>query len=69
MIYQMPDTITLTVECGTLKATITEELHTITEFLDQCRRAALALGYQPQTWDEAILDAADDLRQDNEPST
>lgn len=60
----MYDPITLTVEREFTHIAITEQAASLTEFLELCRRAALALGYHPDNWDEAILDAADDLRQD-----
>lgn len=71
----MYDPITLTVEREFDKISLTQPHGSVFGFLLLVKKMALAMGYHPDTWDEAILEAADEIQQDqllrerNEPST
>jgi hypothetical protein len=64
----MNDTLTLTVTAYGKTVTITQsEDIDIHEFLDTCKHLAITVGYHPQSWDDAILSAADDIvNEDNQ---
>ena len=55
-------TMTLTVTAYGKTITITQpddvDIH---EFLDNCKALAMAIEYHPESWDEAILAASDDI--------
>lgn len=39
----------------------------INDFLDLCKCAALGLSYQQRSWEDAILDAAEEIKEMNGP--
>jgi hypothetical protein len=53
------DLLTLTIEYEGMKVTISEEMrHRAHDLLGVFRRAALAMNHSPESWDDAITDAA-----------
>jgi hypothetical protein len=64
MSHPLYDPITLTVEREFDKISLTQPHGTVYEFLFLVKKMALAMGYHPDNWDEAILEAADEIQQD-----
>jgi hypothetical protein len=66
MIPDIARTIRLTVSSdeGDLQLTFRDDL-TADEFLLKCELLALAVGFSPETWHEAILTKADELEPHN----
>lgn len=73
------ETLTLTVEREFDTISFTQPTGSIFEFMLLVKKMALAMGYHSTNWDDAILEAADEIRQnqrlhdasyeDDEPST
>ena len=58
----MDDKMTFTVTAYGKSVTITQpEDVTIHQFLDTCRQLAMVMDYHPDSWDDAIIAAADSL--------
>lgn len=57
--YTHPHMLTLTAEREASSVALTESAENIADFLELCRRMALALGYAQESWEEAVTDAAD----------
>jgi len=56
------DTITLSVAAFGKTVTITQpDEMDIHEFLNTCKSLAMAIEYHPESWDRAILSAADEI--------
>ncbi len=51
----------ITIESNGTIVTIDEDVTTIYELLDVYRRCAIALTYHEDSWEEAILDEADEI--------
>jgi hypothetical protein len=59
------DTLTLTVTAYGKTVTITQpddvDIH---EFLNNCKSLAMAIEYHPESWDRAIIVAADEITEE-----